>query len=176
MSFALALAHSFCIFCPHTPPPILPPPLSLFVSFALAFARSFSTFCLFLSFSLRLGTELRQWVPSLQIPILSSMSNLYRSALRGVLQCVAVYCSVLQCAAMCCSVLQCAAVCCSVLQCAAVVPSLQILILFSMSRLALRCVLQCLAVCCSALQCAAVCCSGHIPPNSDLVFYVSLSS
>ena len=33
---------------------------------------------------------------------------------RGVLQCVAVCCSVLQCAAICCSVLQCVAVCCSV--------------------------------------------------------------
>ena len=32
----------------------------------------------------------------------------------GVLQCVAVYCSVLQCVAVCCSMLQCVAVCCSV--------------------------------------------------------------
>jgi len=72
----------------------------------------------------------------------------------GVLQRVAVCCSVLQCVAMlyfsaiqceedihstlfvtlvCCSVLQCVAVCCSVL--------------------------QCVAVCCSALQCVAVRCS-----------------
>ena len=36
----------------------------------------------------------------------------------GVLQCVAVCCSVLQCVAVCCIVLQCVAVCCSVLQCA----------------------------------------------------------
>jgi len=39
------------------------------------------------------------------------------SGTRGVLQCVAVCCSVLQCVAVCCSVLQCVAVCCSVLQC-----------------------------------------------------------
>ena len=34
----------------------------------------------------------------------------------GVLQYVAVRCSVLQCSAACCSALQCVAVCCSVLQ------------------------------------------------------------
>ena len=34
----------------------------------------------------------------------------------GVLQCVAMSCSLWQCVAVCCSVLQCAAVCCSVLQ------------------------------------------------------------
>jgi len=52
----------------------------------------------------------------------------------GVLQCVAVCCSVLQCVALsvCCSVLQCLAVCCIVS------------------------VLQCVAVCCSVLQCVAV--------------------
>ena len=38
---------------------------------------------------------------------------------RGLLQCVAVCCSVLQCVAVCCSVLQCAVVCCSVLHCLA---------------------------------------------------------
>ena len=38
----------------------------------------------------------------------------------GVLQCVAVCCSVLQCVAVCRSVLQCVAVCCSVLQCVTV--------------------------------------------------------
>ena len=48
----------------------------------------------------------------------------------GVLQRVAVCCSVLQCVAVCCSVLQCAAVCYSELQCA----------------------LQCVAVCCSVFQ------------------------
>jgi len=50
------------------------------------------------------------------------------------------------------------------------------MILSSMSRSALRCVLQCVAVCCSVLQCAVEYCSGPIPPNSDLVFYVSLGS
>ena len=63
----------------------------------------------------------------------------------GVLQCVAVCCSVVSC---CCSVLYCAvccvhgnrcvAVCCSVLSCCSV--------------------LQYVAVCCSGLQCVAVCC------------------
>ena len=42
------------------------------------------------------------------------------AAQEGVLQRVAVHCSVLQCAAVCYSVLQCVAVCCSVLQCVAV--------------------------------------------------------
>ena len=37
----------------------------------------------------------------------------------GVLQCVAVWCSVVRCGVKCGSVLQCVAVCCSVLQCAA---------------------------------------------------------
>jgi len=36
---------------------------------------------------------------------------------QGVLQCIAVCCSVLQCVAVYCSVLQCVAVYCSVLQC-----------------------------------------------------------
>ena len=38
----------------------------------------------------------------------------------GVLQCVAVCCSVLQCGAVWCNLLQCVAVCCSVLQCVVV--------------------------------------------------------
>ena len=38
----------------------------------------------------------------------------------GLMQCVAVCCSVLQCVAVCCSVLQCVAVCCNVLQYVAV--------------------------------------------------------
>ena len=67
----------------------------------------------------------------------------YGSISNGLLQCVAVYCSVLQCIAACCSVLQRAAVCGSVLKCVAVCCS----------------VLQCVAVCCSVLQCVAVCCS-----------------
>jgi len=54
----------------------------------------------------------------------------------GVLQCVAVCCSVLQCVAVCCSVLQCVA-----LQCVAVCCS----------------VLQCVEVCCSVLQYGTVC-------------------
>ena len=59
----------------------------------------------------------------------------------GVLQCVAVCCSVLLCVALCCSVLLCAAVCVAV--CVAVCCS----------------VLQCAAMCCSVLWCAAMCCS-----------------
>jgi len=43
-----------------------------------------------------------------------------RGCVMGVLQCVAVCCSVLQCVAVRCSVLHCVAVCCSVLQCGAV--------------------------------------------------------
>jgi len=69
----------------------------------------------------------------------------------GMLQCVAVCCSVLQCVAVCCSVLQTRSsatmaavewVCCSVLQCVAVSCS----------------VLQYLVVCCSVLQCVAGSC------------------
>ena len=41
-------------------------------------------------------------------------------ALRHLMQCAAVCCSVLQCVEVCCSALQCVAVCCSVLQCVAV--------------------------------------------------------
>jgi len=66
-----------------------------------------------------------------------------RARNQGVLQCVAVCCSVLQCVAVCCSVLQCVAVCCSVLQYVAVGCS----------------GLQCVAMCCRVLQCVAVCCS-----------------
>jgi len=51
----------------------------------------------------------------------------------GVLQWVAVWCSVLQYVAVCCSVLQCCVVWCNVV--------------------------QCIVVWCSALQCLAVCCS-----------------
>ena len=45
--------------------------------------------------------------------------------LSGLLQFVAVCCSVPQCVAVCCGVLQCAAVCCSVLQCVAFLLSLE---------------------------------------------------
>jgi len=80
----------------------------------------------------------------------------------GVLQRVAVYCSV-QCAAVSCSVLHFVVVCCRVsmcvevysmvLQCVAVCCNV-------LQRSALRCsVSQCFAVCCYVLQCAAVCCS-----------------
>ena len=62
----------------------------------------------------------------------------------GVMQCVAVCCSVLQCVPVFCNVLQCSAVCCSVLQCVAMSCS----------------VLQCVAVCCSVLQCVAVSCAS----------------
>ena len=71
---------------------------------------------------------------------------------KGVLQCVAVCCSVLQTKIaacrwchwlVCCSVLQCVAVCCSVLRCVAVWCS----------------VVQCVAVCCNVLHYVAVCCS-----------------
>jgi len=79
----------------------------------------------------------------------------------GVLQSVAVGCSVLHCVAVCiwlrrmqqddvakvcCSVLRCVAVCCSVLQCVAVCCSM----------------LQCAAVCCDGLQCVAVCCTVNM--------------
>jgi len=46
--------------------------------------------------------------------------DILNGELSGVLQCVAVCCSVLQCVAVCCSVSQCVAVCRSVLQCVAV--------------------------------------------------------
>ena len=87
--------------------------------------------------------------------------------MKGVLQCVAVCCSVLQCVAVCCSVLRCVAVCCCV--CWNV-------LLWSAAELAgdtvwvsangvLQCVaecsrvLQCVAVCSRVLQCVAECCS-----------------
>ena len=55
------------------------------------------------------------------------------TSLHGIVECVAVCCSVLQCVAVCCGVLWCVAVCCSVLRCG--------------------------VVCCSVLQCVAVWCS-----------------
>ena len=58
---------------------------------------------------------------------------------RGLIQCVAVCCSVLQC------MLQCVAVCC---------------VLIHIQR---RGLIQCVAVCCSVLQCVAVCCSVLCP-------------
>ena len=86
-------------------------------------------------------------------------ANLHLHHIPGVLQCVAVCCSVLKCVAVnsyntaststftiyqvCCSVLQCVAVCCSALQSVAACCS----------------VLQCVTECCSVLQCVAVCCS-----------------
>jgi len=56
----------------------------------------------------------------------------------GVLQCVAMCCSVLQCVAVCCSV------CCSVLQHMIV------------DHTSVDYELQCAAVCCSVLQCAVL--------------------
>ena len=53
----------------------------------------------------------------------------------GVLQCVAVWCSVLQCVAVCCSVLQCVAVCCSVLQCMADYPTVPVSMLNSLQKM-----------------------------------------
>ena len=61
-------------------------------------------------------------------PFLDIVHGLPRAV--GVLQCVAVCCSLLQCVAVCCSVSQCVAVCCRMLQCVAVC----------------RSVLQCVAV------------------------------
>jgi len=89
-----------------------------------------------------------------------------RRYIRGVLQCVAVCCSVLQSVAACCSVLQCVAVvCCSVLQCVAVwatalhsrkgngAEHVQ-----SMPRQwrYVQGVLQRVAVCCSVLHCSTL--------------------
>ena len=73
----------------------------------------------------------------------------------SVLQCVAVSCNVLQCLAMCCSVLQCVAVCCNVLQCVAMCCS----------------VLQCVAVCCNVLQCVAMCCNRDAPYFCERALY-----
>jgi len=116
-------------------------------------------------------------------PSLAGKCALRRKGLlqNGVLQCVAVCCSVLQCVAVCCSVLQCVAVCCSVLQCVAiggglrgihvslsgrwhrsrVCGSMYILLQSGVLQYVAVCcsVLQCVAVCCSVLQCVAVCCS-----------------
>jgi len=74
----------------------------------------------------------------------------------GVLQCVAVRCSVLLCVAVRCSALrtmQCVAVRCNALQCVVVGCS-------ALQCVAAWCnVLQCVAVCCSLLQRVAACCS-----------------
>ena len=68
----------------------------------------------------------------------------YEDMLPGVLQCVAVCCSMLQRGAVWCSVLQCVAVC-------NLLPNI-------VDHYAdmLPSVLQCVAVCCSVLQCVAV--------------------
>jgi len=91
----------------------------------------------------------------------------------SVLQYVAVCCSeeartfpessgVLQCVAVCCSVLQCVAACCNALQCFATRKQAQNL------RLQVCCsVLQCVAVCCSVLQCVTVCCSEEARTVSE---------
>jgi len=78
----------------------------------------------------------------------------------GVLQCVAVCCSLLHCVAVCCSVLQCVAVCHSVLQCAAF--WLFVLHAVALCRTLLR---QCVAVCCSVWQCVAPYSGIVLPTN-----------
>jgi len=98
--------------------------------------------------------------------------------MQGVLQCVAVCCSVLQNAAVCCcvwqciaecfSVLQCVVVRCSALQCVVVLPILvrKVTFLFYFVSIVYTrpqglvalviedffCALQCVVVCCSVLQ------------------------
>jgi len=74
---------------------------------------------------------------------------LYSARLGGMLQCVAVCCSVLQSVAACCSELQWVVVCYS------------LPLFFSSGRCVAVCcgVLRCVAVCCSVLQCVAVGCS-----------------
>jgi len=84
----------------------------------------------------------------------------------GVLQCVAVCCSVMQCV-----VLQCVAVCCSVLQSPKINKWLSFVCCYFFRHVCLlfvcwwsnlfqvTVVLQCVAVCCSVLQCVAVCCT-----------------
>jgi len=52
--------------------------------------------------------------------VMNFLDERLRHCNSGVLQCVAVCCSVLQCVAVCCSVLQCVVLYCSVLQCVAV--------------------------------------------------------
>ena len=102
----------------------------------------------------------------LQCVAVRDFSTPLTSAVLGVLQCVAVYCSALQCVAVCCSktvlfngvektltarlAAMCVAVCCSVLQCVAVRDLLDAIEKRSF---------ECVAVCCSVLQCVAVCCS-----------------
>jgi len=71
----------------------------------------------------------------------------------GVLQCVAVRCSVLQCVVMCYSVLQCVAVCCSVVSCVAA----RYIVL--RRNAVCCCVLLCVAVCCHVLRCGAPHCN-----------------
>jgi len=93
-------------------------------------------------------------------------SNIY-----GVLQCVAVCCSVLQCMAVGCTVLRCVAVCCGLLQyaallapplistaCCSVVQCGTVYISGTLYFVAVCCsVLRCFPVLCSVLQCVAVC-------------------
>jgi len=90
----------------------------------------------------------------------------------GMLQCVAVCCTMLQCVAVCCqccNVLQCVAVCCSVLQCVALCCSVQCVdsgfgqVMRKSLASALRFTPnQCVAMRCNVLQCVAVRCSASI--------------
>ena len=72
----------------------------------------------------------------------------------GVLQCVAVCCSVSQRVAVCHSMLQCVTVCCSVSQCVAVCVHL-----FGKESFGHTNDDDFVGVCCSVSQCVAVCCS-----------------
>jgi len=83
----------------------------------------------------------------------------YAQCRKGVLQCVAVCCSVLQCVAVCYGLLQCVMVCCSVLQCVAFSSAYRGGASMHNAEKVCCSVLQCVAVCCSVLQCVAVCCS-----------------
>jgi len=80
----------------------------------------------------------------------------------GLLQCVAVRCSVLQCVVVCCSVLQCVVVCCSMSRGVAWgyggLWMAQAAIVFSHALVHVVCcsVLQCVAMCCSVMQCVAL--------------------
>ena len=104
---------------------------------------------------------------------------------RGVLQCVAVCCSVLQCVAgymtcytsclvVCCSMLQCVAVCCSVLQCAAAYCSvLQCVAVFVFAPNSCnRFTFPVVAVCCNALHCVG-CCRVLIRGDNLQSFHIS---
>jgi len=64
---------------------------------------------------------------------------------------------VLQCVAVCCSVLRWVAVCCDELQCVAVCYVTCVWVRAHILQVG-RSTLQCVAVCCSMLQCVAVCC------------------